>query len=97
MTGATGVLLDAITQAVTRPSLREVILDALNDAYWCHQGEVEDCAACRQHPAGVCADPDQQTADAHARDYEEARKQIERSPGDPEVLAVFAGLSGGTA
>ena len=82
------------TPVITRPDLRAVILDALNDAYWCHRGEIEDCAACRVHPAGVCADPDHQTANAHARDYEEARKQIERSPESPDVLAVLAGTEG---
>ena len=30
-----------------------------------------------------------------ARELEDARKQIERNPGDPEVLAVFAGIEGG--
>lgn len=76
-------------------TLREVILDALEDAYWLHKGEVEGCSACRKQPAGICPDPDHQNANAHALDYAEARKQIQRNPGDPEVLAVLAGLNGG--
>ena len=85
------------TPTITRPSLREVVIDALHDAYWSHQGEVEDCAACRKAPAGVCADLDHQNSLAMALEYEQARKQIQHTPGDPEVLAVFAGLNGGTA
>ena len=82
---------------LTVPSLREVLLDAIEDAYWYRKGEVEDCTACRRSPGGVCADLDHQNSLAMALEYEQARKQIEQSPGDPEVLAVFAGLSGGAS
>ena len=85
-----------MTETLTVPSLREVLLDALDDGYWYRKGEVEDCAACRKAPAGVCADLDHQNSLAMALEYEEARKQIQQSPGHPEVLAVFAGLNGGT-
>ena len=86
----------ALTEAevITRPSLREIILDALTDAFWCRKGEVEDCPACRRSPAGVCADEDHQLSLAAALFYEEARKQIEHQPGDPEVVAVLAGGTG---
>ena len=80
------------TPVIARPTLREVILDSLNDAYWSRRANVEECRACARQPAGIC--PDHQEDNALAREYEEARKQIERSPGDAEVLAVFAGLSG---
>jgi hypothetical protein len=83
------------TATVTAPpSLRAVILDALHTAYWAERGEIEDCAVCRRHPAGVCADPDHQDAHARTAEYEEARKRIEFSPGDAEVLAV-CGIEGG--
>jgi hypothetical protein len=85
---ATSVLLDAIAKA-TGPSLRDVLIDALDDAYWFQRGEVEDCPRCRRSPAGVCPDPDHQNANARALEYEEARKQMQRTPGDPEVLAVL--------
>jgi hypothetical protein len=78
------------TATETRPSLRAVILDALEDAYWYRKGEVEDCLDCRKQPAGVCGA--HEADGALARDYEEARKQLERSPGDPDVLAVFCGI-----
>jgi hypothetical protein len=81
-------------ETLTVPSLREVLLDGLNDAYWYRKGEVEMCACCTTHPAGVCTD--HQEDNALARSYEDARKLIEQSPGHPEVLAVFAGLNGGT-
>ena len=86
----------ALTEAevITRPSLREIILDALTDAFWCRKGEVEDCPACRRSPAGVCADEDHQLSLTAALLYEDARKQLERQPGDPEVVALL-GAEGG--
>lgn len=83
-----------MTEVTTRPSLREIVLDALTDAYWYRRGEVEDCRACRKAAAGICADLDHQLSSAAALFYEEARKQIQNSPGDPEVLAV-TGSEGG--
>jgi hypothetical protein len=75
---------------LTRPAtLRETVLDALHDAYWWQRGEIDDCPVCRKSPAGVCADPDHQEANARALAYEDARNQIERTPGNPEVLAVL--------
>lgn len=65
----------------TKPTLLEVLLDALHDGYWYQKGEVEGCGHCRRSPGGVCADRDHQEANARALEYDAARKQIERSPG----------------
>lgn len=80
---------------IARPSLRAVILDALNEAYWLNRNAVEGCAACTKSPAGVCPDRDCQDANRLAREYDEARKQLERNPGHPDVLAVYCGIEGG--
>lgn len=74
----------------TEASLREVILDALNDAYYGRRAEIEGCQVCVKQPAGICAD--HQGDNASALEYEEARKQLERQPEHPEVLAVFCGI-----
>ena len=80
---------------ITRPTLREVLRDALEEAYWLQRGEVEDCGHCRNSPAGVCPDTDHQNANARAVEFDEARKQLERNPEHPEVLAVLCGSEGG--
>jgi hypothetical protein len=85
------------TATITRPSLREVILDALNDAFWQQRAEIEDCAGCRKNPAGVCPDRDHQEANTRAVEYDEARKQLERNPEHPEVLSVLAGIGAAPA
>jgi len=74
---------------LARPTLREIILDALTDAYWGRRAEIEGCRDCSRNPAGICRD--HQDDNAAALEYEQARKQIEHSPGDPEVLAVYCG------
>jgi hypothetical protein len=74
---------------VTRPTLREIVLDALTDAYWYRRGEVEDCHQCRRSPAGVCADEDHQLSLATSQFYEEARKRLENAPSDAEVVALL--------
>jgi hypothetical protein len=79
---------------MTAPTLREIVLDSLVDAYWYRKGEVEDCPACRRSPAGVCADEDHQLSLAASRFYEEARKLLERQPGDPEVVALLGAEEG---
>jgi hypothetical protein len=73
----------------TKPSLRAVVLDALNDAYWSRRANVEECRTCARNPAGIalCHEEDARLA----FEYEEARKRIESAPGDPEVMNVFAG------
>ena len=83
------------TPTITRPALREVLADALDDAYWFRRGEIEGCVYCPKNPAGICAD--HQDDNIRALEYEEARKQIERNPECPEVLAVLADLSGGAS
>ena len=95
MTSATSVLLDAIDKAAAPASLREIILDGLDDAYWYRKGEIEGCVSCHRNPAGIC--PDHQEDCRLAAEYEDARKLIEQSPGHPEVLAVFAGPNGGAS
>ena len=87
--------MSTATATTTKPTLRDILLDSLEDAYWFRKGEVEDCPACRRNPAGVCADLDHQNASVLAQDYEEARKQLQRNPECPEVLAVLAGIEGG--
>jgi hypothetical protein len=77
--------------AATKASLREILLDSLEDAYWFQKGEVEDCGHCRRSVTGACADPGHQNALALAQDYEAARKQIQDSP---DALSVIAGLAG---
>jgi hypothetical protein len=76
---------------ITRPSLREIVLDALTDAYWTRKREVEDCEHCRRSAAGVCPDEDHQLSTAAFLFYEEARKRIEHMPADPEVMDVLCG------
>lgn len=81
------------TATTARPSLRDIILDALDDAYWAHRAEIEGCRDCARNPAGICADhQDDNTA---ACDYEQARKHLQQAPGDPEVVAVSCGIEGG--
>ena len=79
-------------ETLTVPSLRDVLLEALDDAYFYRRGEIDGCGDCPKQPARICAD--HRADNDAAREYEEARKQIERTPGNPEVLAVFAGLNG---
>jgi hypothetical protein len=75
--------------AIGHPTLREIVADALVDAYWYRKGKVEDCPACRRSPAGVCADEDHQLSLAASRFYEDARKQLENAPSDAEVVALL--------
>jgi hypothetical protein len=42
--------------AVRTNDLRDIILEALDYAYWCRLGNVEECPACRKHPTGICED-----------------------------------------
>ena len=73
---------------ITRPSLLEVVLDALTDAYYARRAEIEGCRDCTRTPAGICADHEADNALAFS--YEEARKQIEHAS-DREVLALLNG------
>ena len=82
-----------MTAGTTAPaSLREVILDSLEDAYWYRKGEIEGCVTCHRNPAGICAD--HQADNDAVYEYEQARKHLQQSPGSPEVLAVLAGTEG---
>ena len=83
-----------MSATLTKPTLREILLDALEDGYWYQKGEVEDCGHCRNSVTGACADPDHQNAAARAHEYDEARKQLQRNPEHPEVLAVLAATEG---
>jgi hypothetical protein len=78
-----------MTATLTKPSLREVVIDALHEAYWSRRANVEGCRDCTRNPAGICAD--HQADNDAAFEYEQARKRIEHSPGDPEVMDLFAG------
>lgn len=80
----------------TAPTLREIVLDALSDAYYSRRASVEECPSCTKQPAGV--GPCHQEDGNLAREYDEARKQIEQQPDGPEVLAVlgtYSNSSGG--
>jgi hypothetical protein len=72
----------------TRPTLREIVLDALTDAYYARRTEIEGCRDCTSNPAGICAD--HQADNAAASEYEEARKQIEHGA-DPGLIGAVAG------
>jgi hypothetical protein len=72
---------------MTRPTLRETVLDALSDGYWTRRANIEECPVCTRHPAGVCAEHMEDSALAQA--YEEARKRLENAPGDAEVVALL--------
>ena len=78
------------TPVITRPTLREVMADALEDAFWARRAEIEGCTHCTRNPTGICGD--HQEDNNRAREYEDARKQLERNPEHPEVLAVLAGI-----
>jgi radical SAM protein with 4Fe4S-binding SPASM domain len=71
----------------TRPTLREVVLDSLHDAFYARLSSVEECRSCAVQPAGF--GPCHQEDAERAQEYDEARKQIERTPDSPEVLAVL--------
>jgi hypothetical protein len=75
------------TATITGPSLLEVLLDSLNDAYYYRRDRIEGCRDCTRNPAGVC--PDHQEDNDLVWHYEQARKRIEHSPGDPELLAAL--------
>jgi hypothetical protein len=77
------------TPALTKPSLREVVLDNLTYAYYARLAEIQGCRGCGRNPAGVCRDH-QEDNDA-AFECEQARKQIESAPSDPAVLDLFCG------
>lgn len=69
---------------ITKPTLREVILDALEDAYWQRRAEIEGCRDCTRNPAGICAD--HQADNNAACEYDEARKQLQRTPAELDRL-----------
>ncbi len=75
----------------TGPTLREIVLDALHDAFYARRDGIEGCRGCRRNPAGLCGD--HQDDAENARLYEEARKRIEQTPGNQEVLAVLGEIS----
>jgi hypothetical protein len=83
------------TATSTRPSLREIVLDALNDAYYSRRANVEECRACTRQPAGVC--PDHLDDSDLSRAYEDARRQIEGSiAGDAgEIASLIPAAEGG--
>lgn len=75
---------------IARPSLRAVILDGLEDAFYARRAVIEGCGDCARNAAGICGD--HQADNDAAFEYDEARKQLERNPGHPDVLAVFCGI-----
>lgn len=83
------------TPVITKPDLRAVLLDALEDAFWQRRAEIEGCRGCRNQPAGIC--PDHQADNDAAYEYDEARKQLQNSPEHPEVQAALAAAERGEA
>lgn len=75
------------TATAVKLTLREVVLAAIEDAYDYRTAQVEDCRACDRQPAGICGD--HQADNDAAWFYDDARRQIEQSPGSAEVLAVL--------
>ena len=73
--------------AGTAPTLREIVLDALDVAYWSAKAETGGCRDCLRQPTGICRD--HETDNAAAAEFDAARKQIEQQPDGPEVLAVL--------
>lgn len=73
------------TATAVKLTLREVVLAAIEDDY--RTAQVEECLACDRQPAGICGD--HQADNDAAWFYDDARRQIEQSPGSAEVLAVL--------
>lgn len=84
-----------MSAARAMPDLRAVILDALEEAFWGHRDEIEGCRDCRNQPAGIC--PDHQADNDAAWSYDDARKQLQRTPEHPEVLAALGDSKGEAA
>ena len=84
--------MTAPTMALAAVPLREVVLDALTDAYYARRAEIQGCRFCARNPAGVCADHEEDNA--AALEYEEAHKQIEHGAAD--WAAYVSGEEGGT-
>ena len=78
-----------MSATLTKPSLLEVVLDALDEAYWHRRAEVQGCRDCARNPAGICLD--HEADNAAAAEFEEARKRLQRTPDDPEVAALLNG------
>jgi hypothetical protein len=81
-----------MSATATRPSLREILLDALSDAYDFRKDATVDCTACKRQPTGICGD--HQADHEAAGEYEAARKQIEGSLADDRWTAELAVLFG---
>jgi hypothetical protein len=79
-----------MTATLAKPSLREIVIDALNEAYWSRRANVEECRACAKQPTGfaLCHEEDAELA----RLYEQARKQIEGSLASEGTTAEIAAL-----
>lgn len=84
----------ALTE-VTAPSLREIVLDALSDAFYARRAEIEGCRDCTRNPAGVCAE--HQADNDLANEYEDARKQIEHGASLAGLADALVGGTGETA
>ena len=79
-----------MSATLTKPSLLEVVNDALNDAYWSRRANVEECLTCAKNPAGVstCHEEDWH----YVCEYEEARKRIAATVStDMELVALLNG------
>jgi hypothetical protein len=75
----------------TPASLRDVILDALSDAFYSRRANVEECRDCTRNPGGVC--PAHEKDSGLARAYEEAQRAIRNTGGDGGVLRLL-GIGG---
>ena len=74
----------------TKATLRQILLDALSDAYDYRTADIEGCAACKRQPANICGD--HQADNDAALEYEQARKLIEGSLADDRWTAELAVL-----
>ena len=78
-----------MSATLTKPSLQDVLLDALSDAIGLRKEEPESCYDCRRSPVDHCLDHERDYA--LARDYEEAERRIRAAADDADVLALLNG------
>lgn len=81
-----------MSATLTKPSLQDIILDAIGDAIAYRKEEPAFCGGCRNSPVDHCLDHERDYA--LARDYEEAERRIRAAADDADVLALLNGKGG---